>query len=112
MKRTMHRLRLIALIATLGPLNGCAAWHYYRPLPPGQEAELWHAEGIPTIDFDIQTAHRDDLIAGSGAGRVGARNAADAVDRMRSGHAIPLPASSISKVGQGGGGGGAGAGGP
>jgi len=107
-----HRMRSALLLLCLAaPLSGCASWHYYRRLPAGQDAALWRPEGISDADFDAQTAHPSDLIAGQGSIASDGRSAADAVDRMRRGRTTPLPASSISHVGSESGGGGGGGGG-
>ena len=107
-----HTLRSAMLLLCLAaPLSGCASWHYYRRMPAGHDAALWRPDGTPAADFNAQIAHPNDLIRGQGSDVSDARTAADAVDRMRRGHPTPLPASSISHVGNEGGGGGGGGGG-
>ncbi|MDR3522889.1 MAG: hypothetical protein P4L66_02175 [Acetobacteraceae bacterium] len=107
-----HRFRSALLLLCLAaPLGGCDSWNYYRRLPAGQDNALWRPESVSDADFDAQTAHPSDLIAGQGSTLSDGRTAADAVDRMRRGHPTPLPASSISHVGADGGGGGGATGG-
>ncbi len=95
------RIASAVLLCTI-MLSGCEAWHYYRPLPAGHDAELWRPERIVERDFDAQTANPADLVAGRGTAESDGRTGADAVDRMRRGRSTPLPASSISQIGSGG----------
>ncbi len=93
-------LRLILTGVALLTLGGCTHWNEYRGIPAGGDAVLWRPDGAPKANFEAQIALPSDLTQGRGTSTHDAQNAANAIDRLRHDRSVPLPASSISSMGQ------------
>nr|WP_294505520.1 hypothetical protein [uncultured Rhodopila sp.] len=96
-----HPMRLL-LIVMLMTQAGCDVWGRYRHGSAGHDETMWRPTGVPEANLDAMVAHPGDLIAGRGTATSDGQSGANAVERLRHGHVTPLPASSISKIGDSG----------